>query len=262
MRNPLWYLYQPYKWLVLGPAIVLSTVVFGFLALILLVFMKPKFPSRFCGTLWARINAWVTPMWVTVTGRENMDRRKSYVIVSNHQSQYDIFVLYGWLGVDFKWIMKKELRKVPVIGLACDKLGHIFIDRSDRKAALATIQQAKSKIRGGTSVLFFPEGTRSRSLRMLPFKKGAFKMALDLDLPILPITIVGTRDVLPPDSIDIFPGKAEMIIHEPVAIHGYNDDNIKQLMEKIRNIIQEPLTEAQGQPGAVTRFSRDDRRRL
>jgi len=253
MRKPLWYLYQPYKWLVLAPVIVLSTAIFGPLALILLIFMKPQFPSRFCGTLWARINAWFTPIWVTVSGRENMDRRKSYVIVSNHQSQYDIFVLYGWLGVDFKWVMKQELRKVPVIGIACDKLGHIFIDRADRKAAVATIKQAKTKIRGGTSVLFFPEGTRSRTLRMLPFKKGAFKMALDLGLPILPISIIGTRDILPPDTIDIFPGTAEMIIHEPVAIQGYNDDNMKKLMEKVRNIIQGPLTEAQGQPGAVTR---------
>ena len=240
MRKPLWYLYQPYKWLVLGPVIVLSTVSLGLLALILLVFMKPKFPSKFCGTLWARINAWCTPMWVTVKGREHMDRRKSYVIVSNHQSQYDIFVLYGWLGVDFKWVMKKELRRVPVIGIACDKLGHIFINRADRKAAVATIREAKKKIRKGTSVLFFPEGTRSRTLRMLPFKKGAFKMALDLNLPILPITIIGTRDVLPPDTIDIFPGKAEMIIHEPVAIDAFNDDNMKQLMEKIRNIIEGP----------------------
>lgn len=254
MRKITRRLYQPYKWLVLAPVIMLSTLVFGLLAIVLMFFMKPKFPSILCGTLWAKINAWFTPVWVTVKGRENMDEEKSYVIASNHQSQYDILVLYGWLGVDFKWVMKKELRKVPIIGIACEKLGHIFIDRSNRKAAIATINDAKKKIRDGTSVLFFPEGTRSRTSRMLPFKKGAFKMALDLNLPVLPITIVGTRDILRPDSIDIFPGKVEMIIHEPVAIEGFSDDTIEKLMEEVRQTIQEPLGEAQPRPGSATRL--------
>jgi 1-acyl-sn-glycerol-3-phosphate acyltransferase len=253
MGKTLRFLYQPYKWLVLAPVILLSTLVFGSLALLLVFFMEPGYPSKLCGTSWAKINAWFTPVWVIVRGRKHIDPRQSYVIVSNHQSQYDIFLLYGWLGVDFKWIMKKELRKVPVIGIACEKLGHIFIDRSDRNAAIASLAEAKNKIRGGTSVLFFPEGTRSRTLQMLPFKKGAFKMALDLNLPVLPITIIGTRDILPPDSIDVFPGKTEMIIHEPVAIGEYSDDTIRQLMEKVRGIIQSSLEDSRGLPGAVVR---------
>ncbi len=147
--------------------------------------------------------AWVTPMRVSVEGRENLDPKQSYVLVSNHQSQYDIFLLYGWLGVDFKWVMKKELRKVLGIGVACDRLGHIFIDRSNHAAALATLETAKERIVDGTSVIFFPEGTRSRDGQLKKFKKGAFRMAVDLGLPILPLTVTGTRDVLPAGTSDL-----------------------------------------------------------
>jgi 1-acyl-sn-glycerol-3-phosphate acyltransferase len=163
------------------------------------------------------------------------------VIVANHQSHYDIFLLYGWLGVDFKWVMKQELRKAPMIGVACDRLGHIFVDRSDRQAAIASLQTAKERIRNGTSVFFFPEGTRSRSGDLRAFKKGAFRMALDLDLPILPITLVGTRRIMPPDSLDIFPGKARMIIHPPVAIGPYRDNDVEELMAVVRRTIESGL---------------------
>ena len=88
--------------------------------------------------------------------------KQSYVIVSNHQSQYDILLMYGWLGTDFRWVMKKELRRVPVLGLACEKLGHIYVDRSDSAAAVASLNAARKKLVNGTSVVFFPEGTRSR----------------------------------------------------------------------------------------------------
>lgn len=183
----------------------------------------------------------MTPICVKVSGNENIDDSQSYVIVSNHQSQYDIFVLYGWLKVDFKWVMKQELRKVPGIGIGCEKVGHIFIDRSDHERALASLNEAKKKIVNGTSVIFFPEGTRSRDGVMKPFKKGAFKMALDLGLPVLPVTIINTRKILPPGTMKLFPGKARLIIHEPVSVAGYNDDNIQELMDKVHSVIGSAL---------------------
>ena len=234
-------LYQPYKWLVLTPVFIVSTIFFGGLAVILCTFLDPRIPSLLCGRSWARINGWLTPMFVRVTGRKFIDRTQSYVIISNHQSQYDIFVLYGWLGIDFKWVMKIELRRTPFIGVSCERLGHIFIDRSDRNAAIRSINAAREKIAGGTSVLFFPEGTRSRSGRLGPFKKGAFKMALDLGLPILPVTIRGTRAILPPDTFDIFPGRAELIIHPPVETRPYQDDSLEALIEKVRSVVKSPL---------------------
>lgn len=241
MRKIWRILYQPYKWLILIPFFAISTIFFGGLAVVLCTFLNPRVPSYLCGAIWARVNGWITPMFVRVTGREFIDKTRSYVIISNHQSQYDIFVLYGWLGIDFKWVMKIELRKIPFIGVSCERIGHIFIDRSDRNSAIRTINAAKEKIAGGTSVLFFPEGTRSRSGRLGMFKKGGFKIAMDLGLPILPITIGGTRAILAPDTLDIFPGRADLIIHPPIETSGYHDDNLHELIEKVRGIVNSAL---------------------
>ena len=185
------------------------------------------------------VNAWLTPMPVKVTGRENIDPRQSYVVVANHQSLYDVFVLYGFLGIDFKWVMKQEMRSVPGLGIGCEKVGHIFVDRSNRQAALASIKAAESKIRNGTSVVFFPEGTRSRDGALRPFKKGAFRFALDLNLPILPVTIVGTREILPPDTVDLLPGKARLIIDEPIRVDGLDGKDIPRLMEQVRSVFED-----------------------
>jgi 1-acyl-sn-glycerol-3-phosphate acyltransferase len=232
-----WWLYQPWKWLVVAPLLAASTVFFSALVLLLLPFGSPGFVSRLCGGGWARFNAFMTPMRVRVRGREHLDPAQSYVIVCNHQSHYDVFVLYGWLGVDFKWVMKAELRRVPVLGATCARLGHVYIDRSNRAEALATLEAAKDRIRGGTSVLFFPEGTRSRSGELGEFKKGAFRMALDLGLPILPMTIRGTRDVLPAKGTDLRPGSATLTIHPPIPIDGCTTDDLTELMRRTRDVI-------------------------
>jgi 1-acyl-sn-glycerol-3-phosphate acyltransferase len=233
-------LYKIYAWLVFAPLFGISTLFFGSAAVVLLFFLKPRQVSTLCGKSWARVNSFFTPMRVTVAGREHVDPHQSYVIVSNHQSQFDIFVLYGWLDIDFKWVMKQELRKVPFIGIACERLGHIYVDRSNREAALASINAAKQRIVDGTSVLFFPEGTRSREKHMRPFKKGAFRMALDLQLPILPITIQGTRDILPSDTLDLYPGRAKMTIHPPIPIDDYDNARLNELIARTRHVIEAP----------------------
>jgi len=205
------------------------------------VSVSPKLVSNLCGARWSRMNSFMTPMRVSVFGRENIDPTCSYVIVSNHRSHYDVFVLYGWLGIDFKWVMKKELRNVPALGVACEKLEHIFIDRSDKKTALKSLNDAKKIIKNGTSVIFFPEGTRSRTGQMGEFKKGAFVMALDLGIPILPISITGTEKILPPGTIDLMPGRVAMKIHRPIPVEGYTLQNIEDLMGTVRSVIQGEL---------------------
>jgi 1-acyl-sn-glycerol-3-phosphate acyltransferase len=187
--------------------------------------------------MWANLNCILTPVFVKVKGRENIDPKQSYVIVVNHQSAYDIIILYARLGIYFKWLMKKEIRKIPGIGFGSQAIGHILINRSSTKAAIETINYAKSKIKDGTSMLIFPEGTRSRTHDMLPFKKGAFWFAFDLNLPILPVTINGTREILPSETMNLLPGKAEIIIHPPININNYSKDNMADLIEKTRNLI-------------------------
>ncbi len=237
MKRILYLLYQPYKWLVFYPYLVLSTLFFAFWAILLALFTNAKTASFIGGVIWARMNTYLTPVFVKVVGRENIDKKQSYIIVSNHQSSYDIFVLYGWLGIDIKWIMKRELKKIPALGIAAGKVGHIYIDRSKREAALTLLDAAKSKAVDGTSLVFFPEGTRSKDGKVGSFQKGAFKMAIDLGLPILPITIMGTKDILPSGTMDLFPGRVKMIIHKPVDVAGYSYTNIRQLMGRVREII-------------------------
>ena len=211
------------------------------LALVLTLVTSPRTASRLSAVPWARVLAFSAPMRVRVEGRENIDPQQSYVLVSNHQSQFDIFLLYGWLGVDFKWVMKQELRTVPGIGTACDRLGHIFIDRSNHAAAMATLDEAKKKIVNGTSVMFFPEGTRSRDGKLMRFKKGAFRMAVDLGLPILPLTVTGTRNVLPAGTSDLMPGSARLIIHPPIPVEGLTATGCSHLSNQVREVIASGL---------------------
>lgn len=244
MRTLLRILYQPYKYLIFVPILLGSTLVFGITAALLTFISTPKIASFIGGVLWSRLNSYATPMLVKVVGRERFDPKQSYVIVSNHLSHYDVFVLYGWLGIDFKWVMKQELRRIPALGIGCEKIGHIFIDRSNSDAALASINTAKKKIINGTSVVFFPEGTRSQTGEIMEFKKGAFKFALDMGLPVLPVTLVNTGNILPPDTFNLFPGRAILIFHDPIPTAGYSDESIQTLMDKTRAVMQSGLDTA------------------
>ncbi|MCT4589583.1 MAG: 1-acyl-sn-glycerol-3-phosphate acyltransferase [Carboxylicivirga sp.] len=238
MKKLIYWLYQPYKYLIFLPLFAVFSLLFSFLAASFSILVNPRIGS-FWGATWARVTGYMTPMLVNVKGRENIQDKQSYVIIANHQSGYDIFLLYGWLGVDFKWIMKKELRKAPGIGYASHKVGHIFLDRSSPRAAMESIEEAKRKLVNGTSVVVFPEGTRSGSNEMRRFKKGAFKIAFELGLPILPVSIVDTYKVYN-KGLNLLPGKVQMQIHDPIDTLQYVDDQ-NALIEKTHAIIQSAI---------------------
>jgi 1-acyl-sn-glycerol-3-phosphate acyltransferase len=219
------------------PFLAINTLFFGVIAVVVSALINQRIGSYFGGVIWSRLNAFFTPMIVYVKGRENIQKGVSYVIISNHQSYYDIFLIYGWLGIDIKWVMKKELAKIPGIGFGSRKVGHIFLDRSNSRLALESLNDAKKKLVNGTSVVIFPEGTRSKTGEPGQFKKGAFRLALDLQLPILPVTINGTKDILPADSINLMPGRASLTIHPPIEIEAFGEETIKELINHARNII-------------------------
>ena len=172
---------------------------------------------------------------------EPLDPAKSYILVANHLSLMDIPMLYGWLPLDLKWIMKKEVRNIPVIGVGTAMLGHIFLDRSNHDAAIRELQQLKAHLQPGTSILFFPEGTRSRDGSLHAFKMGAFHMARDLDIPLLPISLRGTDALLTPDGMDLHPGTAEMSIHPAIPVEEVRASSGEQLRDRARNIIASKL---------------------
>ena len=211
-------LYTAYKWVFVLPILVLTTTILGSFIIALSFLGAPDYASRVFGTLWAKINTKAALIGVQTTGKEHIKQGQSYVVVANHQSLLDIYLLYGYLGIDVKWVMKQELRAVPVLGLACEMMGHVIVDRSNTASALASMERARERIKNGMSVIFFAEGTRSRSGELKPFKKGAFRMAQELNLPILPITIQNTRHILPSDTIDLRPGVTRMTIGKPISV--------------------------------------------
>lgn len=241
MRKILHLIYQPYKWLFFFPFLAINTIIFAVLAVIFSILINQKSGSYIGGALWSKINTIFTPMFISIKGKQHINKNTSYIIIANHQSTWDIFAIYGWLGLDIKWVMKKELRKIPGVGFGSAKVGHIFIDRSNRKNAIESINEAKRKLINGTSVVIFPEGTRSKTGEIGKFKKGAFKLAIDLDLPILPITITGTQKILPAGTLNLLPGKVKMNIHSPIDAISYNDENMQELIEKAKQVIESGL---------------------
>lgn len=235
------FFYQIYKWIVFIPVFVLASIVFSIGAILLAVIISPRAGSL-SGVMWAKTVSFFTPMRVQVFGSENIRKGQSYVIVANHQSAYDIFALYGFLKIDFRWIMKKELRHAFGIGPASAKVGHIFIDRSSPKAAYESIKEAKEKLVKGTSIVIFPEGTRSGSNTVKNFKRGAFKIAEELQLPILPVTIKDTHKVYGGGPFNVRPGKVSLTINPCIHTSKYKGD-MGKLMEITKDAIIQPIKE-------------------
>ena len=195
------------------------------------------------GTVWAWVMCRVALTRVSLVGRENADPAASYVIMSNHQSHFDVLAFYGHWGQQFRWVLKEELRNVPGLGWFCAAGGHLFIDRSSREKAIASLQRAAPLLKGGISVVIFPEGTRSTSGRMLPLKKGGFMMAMDLNLPILPVSISGSRHVLPNKTLWVLPGKIKITVHKPVQTADYGPARRDELMAEVRRSIASGLSD-------------------
>lgn len=185
---------------------------------------------------WARCFCWLLFIPVEIQGLENIQPGQSYVFVSNHQSSFDIFVIYGWLPVIFKWLMKQELRHIPVVGFACKAAGHIFIDRRNPVAAMESIQQVEKTLVNGISTVIFPEGTRSLNGQVGRFKRGAFQVALDVHLPILPISLTGCYQVMPKGALWVKRHPIRMTVGQPIMPPKETDD-INGFIETIRQTV-------------------------
>jgi 1-acyl-sn-glycerol-3-phosphate acyltransferase len=166
---------------------------------------------------WARSIASATGVSVVVEGRELLESGKPYIFAANHQSQFDIFALQGFLGVDFRWLAKKELFRVFIWGPAMRRAGYIPIDRSHGRQAIKSLDEAAQKIAAGTSVIIFPEGTRSKDGELHDFKAGAMVLAIKSGVPIVPVAILGTYEILPKGKLLVTPGKVQVRVGHPIA---------------------------------------------
>ncbi len=196
------------------------------------------------GKIWSQLVCFFLLIPVKVEGREKLHKHTSYVFVPNHQGAFDIFLIYGFIGRNFKWMMKKSLRKIPFVGKACESAGHIFVDRSGPKKVLQTIKQAKGSLKDGVSLVVFPEGARTFTGHMGYFKKGAFQLADELQLEVVPVTIDGSFEILPRTGKWINRHRMILTIHEPIPPHGQGIENIKNTMNIAYNAVESALPES------------------
>ena len=195
------------------------------------------------GKIWSQLTCITFLLPVKVEGKENIDENTSYVFLANHQGAFDIFLIYGYLGRNFKWMMKKSLRKIPFVGKACEMAGFIFVDKSSPRKVYETIKNAERVLQGGTSMVVFPEGARSFTGHMREFKKGAFQMADQLQLPVVPMTIDGSFDIMPRTSKLLHWHRMKLIIHKPIYPIGKGPENQKMLLEESYTAIESGLPE-------------------
>jgi 1-acyl-sn-glycerol-3-phosphate acyltransferase len=148
-----------------------------------------------------------------------------------------MLAIYGYLPIEFKWVIKKELLKMPFVGASCKALGHVFVDRANSKNAKKSLIDAKIKITDGVSAFFFPEGTRSADGQLINFKKGAFRMAKSLDLPILPVSVKNTNKIMAANSLTICPHKITMTIHPPINVDEVRLSSVNELSKLSKETI-------------------------
>lgn len=234
------YLFRIYQICIAIPLCILFTILASIITVLGCLPTDGRFWGYYPAKIWAMLFCWLNFVSVKVRGRENIDRKTSYVFVANHQGSFDIFSIYGFLGHNFKWMMKMSLRKVPFAGYACYKAGHIFVDRGTTAGARNTMSQAEKQLSDGMSVVVFPEGSRSLTGKMGVFKRGAFILATEFRLPVVPLTVDGAYKVMPRTSRLPRPGRITLTIHRPITAPegGYD---LKTLMAEAREQVASAL---------------------
>jgi len=216
-----------------------ASVFFGTLAALLSLFSHTGNAPHLAASTWAKSILAIARVKVRITGLSYIDPKRSYIYMSNHQSNFDIPVLLGYLKVQFRWLAKAELFEIPIFGHGMRGCGYISIDRSNRRSAMESIKQAAETIRNGVSVLIFPEGTRSADGHIQPFKKGGFFLARKSEVPIVPVIIRGTWRVMPRTGLRIAPGNVTVEVRPPIETTAYSGKDKNQLIRDVRQAICE-----------------------
>jgi len=187
--------------------------------------------------LWAKVALRANGVKVGVEGLDCIAGQGPYIFMSNHQGSYDIFALLGHLPFQFKWLAKREIFSIPILGWAMKATGYISIDRQGGRETVKAMKTAAEKIRQGMSVVIFPEGSRSPDGSIQPFKKGGFTLAIKSQVPIVPIVISGSREIIKKGKMKVYPGSISILIDRPVETKGFTMKDREPLMERLHGII-------------------------
>lgn len=223
---------------------VLATFIFAILVMIFTLFRAPLKWSEWASICWSRWILWASAMEVKLYGLENLPPTPA-VLVGNHQGMFDILVLMKHLPRPPVFVAKQELFRIPVLGAGMRAFGHISVDRKNSEKAISSIQTGTQQLlKYQQQVIFFPEGTRTRDGKMLPFKKGAFVFALESGLPIVPFCVRGSYEALPPGVKVVRPGLIEVTFLPPVEPTTYvSYPNKEALIAHVYALIENQLVE-------------------
>lgn len=232
--------YRIYQILIMAPVLLVATILTASITIIGSALGWGRSWGYYIPRLWSKLFCIMTFVRVTVKGRENVSKGKSYVFVANHQGAYDIFAIYGYLNHNFRWMMKKSLEKIPFVGYSCRVSGQIYVDNSSPSGIRETMQDAEKQLSHGMSVVVFPEGSRTLTGKMGRFKRGAYTLATEFNLPVVPISIDGSYKVMPRTGLLPRPGHIILTIHKPI-LPGADGHDIAKLMEESRAAIASSL---------------------
>lgn len=235
-------LYRIYQFLIMGPILLVATFLTASFTIIFSAIGLGRWAGYHIPRIWAKLFCILTFVKVEVVGRENIEKGKSYVFVANHQGAYDIFAIYGYLNHQFRWMMKKELERIPLVGYSCRVSGQIYVGNSTPAAVRETMETAKKQLAKGMSVVVFPEGSRSFTGKVGRFKRGAYTLAVEFGLPVVPITIDGAYEVMPRTAKLPHWGHIKLTIHQPI-VAGSEGHDVNQLIEQTREEIVSVLPE-------------------
>ena len=210
----------------------------GALSLFLAMIFRSGDPSHRVASFWAWLILKTCGVRVDVEGREKIVPGRTYVLASNHQSLFDTPIVFAYLPLSFRILYKKSLNRIPFLGWHLFLSGHVGVERENPTRARASLDHAAERIRSGTSVVVFPEGTRSYDGVMRAFRKGSFRLALKAGTPVVPVTISGSHRVMKRGKVTVYPGKVSLRIGEPISVEGLSEGDAADLSERVRDVVQ------------------------
>jgi 1-acyl-sn-glycerol-3-phosphate acyltransferase len=230
------------------PLVTVDTIVCGALSLVLAAVFRSGNPSHGGARFWAWLILKICGVRLEVQGRENLTPGRTYLLASNHQGLFDTPILFAYLPLSFRILYKKSLNRIPFLGWHLFLSGHIGVERENPAKASASLDHAAERIRTGTSVVVFPEGTRSYDGVMRAFRKGSFRLALKAETPIVPLTISGSHLVMRRGRVTVYPGRVRLTIGAPIGVDGLTESDAGSLSERVRDVVKRNL-EASPSPG-------------
>lgn len=201
-------------------------------------------PMHNWARLWGRCGLFLGGARLEISGREHIPVDQPVIFMPNHQSNFDILALLAGIPGQFRWLAKAELFRIPLFGMTMRHAGYIPVERSDRRKSMESMKAAAARIAEGTSVVIFPEGTRTEDGHLLEFKKGGFMMALQSGVQIVPMSIQGSYDILPKDRFQVRGGTIKVTFFPPLATADRSIRQISALIDEVKTPISRTLGEA------------------